>query len=133
VCVTTSRNADRLIRRGFRIAHRLKADWHVAYVHVGLSISDETSKRVQALQDLTGRLGGKYETEHANTHKRLPEVILHKAAEYRSTQMIVGQSARGFWQSLLGKSVVKSILRNGRHMDVLVVADYDPNIRIEDN
>ncbi|QJD86551.1 histidine kinase [Cohnella herbarum] len=133
VCVTTSGNADRLIRRGFRIAHRLKADWHVMYVHVGQSINDETNKRIQALQDLTGRLGGKYETERASTSKQLPEVILRKAAEYRSTQMIVGQSARGFWQSLLRKPVVKSILRHGRHMDVLVVADYDPNIRIEDN
>ncbi|WP_239616252.1 histidine kinase [Cohnella mopanensis] len=133
VCVTTSANADRLIRRGFRIAHRLKADWHVMYVHVGQSISVETSKRIQALQDLTDRLGGKYETQHCESNKQLPEVILEKALQHHSTQMIVGQSARGFWQSLLRKPVVKSILRHGRHMDVLVVADYDPNIRMEDD
>ncbi|MCD9020395.1 histidine kinase [Cohnella silvisoli] len=133
VCVTTSSNADRLIRRGFRIAYRLKAEWHVMYVHVGREINEEAGKRIQALQDLTGRLGGKYETQHAESFKQLSDVILAKAAEYHSTQMIVGQSARGFWQSLRRKSVVKTILRHGRHMDVLVVADYDPHIRIDND
>lgn len=103
------------------------------YVHVGPSVGEATSKRIQALQELTGRLGGKYETRHADSYKEVPNVILEMAARYRSTQMIVGQSARGFWQSLLRKSVVKSILRHGRHMDVLVVADYDPNIRMGDD
>ncbi|WP_256758591.1 histidine kinase [Cohnella sp. WQ 127256] len=131
VCITISCNADRLIRRGFRIAHRLKADWHVIYVHVGPVISEEVQKRIQVLQDLTGRLGGKYETQRAESYKQLPEVILEKAAQLHSTQMIVGQSARGFWQSLLRKSVVRSILRHGRHMDVLIVADFDPHMRIE--
>jgi two-component system sensor histidine kinase KdpD len=131
VCVTTSRNADRLIRRGFRIAYRLKAEWHVIYVHVGQAIDDDVSKRIRELQVLTGKLGGKFEKQHAGSHKELPEVILAKAAEYHSTQMIVGQSERSFWQSLLRKSIVKSVLRHGRHMDVLVVADYDPHIRLD--
>jgi two-component system sensor histidine kinase KdpD len=131
VCVTTSRNADRLIRRGFRIAYRLKAEWHVMYVHVGQEIDDDVSKRIRELQVLTGKLGGKFEKQHAGSHKELPEVILAKAVEYHSTQMILGQSARSFWQSLMRKSVVKSVLRHGRHMDVLVVADYDPHIRLD--
>jgi two-component system sensor histidine kinase KdpD len=131
VSVTTSSNADRLIRRGFRIAHRLKADWHVMYVHVGAEISEEVQKRIQALRDLTGRLGGQFETQHCESQKKLPAVILAKAAAYQSTQIIVGQSARGFWASLLRQSIVKTILRHGRHMDVLVVADYDRHIHIE--
>jgi len=51
------------------------------------------------------------------------------ANERDGTQMIVGQSKRSFWQRLLKGSVVKTVLRRARHMDVLVVADYDPNVR----
>ena len=50
--------AERLIRRGFRIAHRLKAAWYVAFPlerHHSLSHDDE--KRMTALQTLTERLG----------------------------------------------------------------------------
>ena len=50
--------AERLIRRGFRIAHRLKADWYVAFSlerHHSLSLDDE--QRLTALQTLTERLG----------------------------------------------------------------------------
>ncbi|WP_115991395.1 histidine kinase [Cohnella lupini] len=133
VCVTTSGNADRLIRRGFRIAHRLKAEWHVVYVHIGDAISEDVRKRLQTLHDLTGRLGGKFETAQVKSQPLLPGAILSKAAEYHASQMIVGQSTRGFWQSLLRKSVVKTILREGRHMDVLVVADFDPHIQINDD
>lgn len=129
VCVTVSSNADRLIRRGFRIAHRLKADWHVMYVHLGVEISGVVQKRIQTLRDLTVRLGGQFEMEHCHSYKQLPAVILSNAARYHSSQMIVGQSARGFWSSLQRKSIVKTILRHGRHMDVLVVADFDPNVR----
>lgn len=46
-------------------------------------------------------------------------------------RIIVVQSALGFWQSLFHTSVVKTIVRQGRHMDVLVVADYDRHIRTE--
>jgi two-component system sensor histidine kinase KdpD len=131
VCVTTSHNAERLIRRGFRIAHRLKASWHVMYVHTGTIIGEEIQKRIQVLGELVARLGGKFEVGHCKSHNQLPAVILSKAAEYRSTQMIVGQSARGFGRSLFHRSVVRTIVRQGRHMDVLVVADYDPHIRME--
>ncbi|MFC5469296.1 histidine kinase [Cohnella suwonensis] len=131
VCVTTSRNADRLIRRGFRIAHRLKAEWHAMYVHCGGKLSEEERKRIEAMRDLTERLGGKFEVGHAPSRSKLAEAILEKAGQCRSTQMIVGQSARGFWASLFRASVVGAILRRGRRMDVLVVADYDPRIRMD--
>jgi len=132
VCVTTSRNADRLIRRGFRIAHRLKAEWHVVYVHPGSGIPSDVGERLEAMRDLTGRLGGRFEIRETSSLRRIPDVLLETADEYRATQMIVGQSDRGFLSALTRPSVVKTILRRGRHRDVLVVADYDPNIRIDE-
>jgi len=127
VCVTTSGNADRLVRRGFRIAHRLKADWHVVYVQPGDRCDEETGNRLRCIRELTERLGGKFEVCQARSRRAVPEVILAKAAECRATQVIVGQPPRGFRflprLRLRGKSVVTAVLRHGRHMDLLVVAD----------
>lgn len=56
--VGSGQQAERLIRRGFRIAHRLKAAWYVAFPlerHHSLSLDDE--QRLTALQTLTERLG----------------------------------------------------------------------------
>ncbi|MFC5404461.1 histidine kinase [Cohnella soli] len=132
VCVTTSRNADRLIRRGFRIAHRLKAEWHVMFVCRGGMISEEERGRIEAMRDLTERLGGKFEIGQAASRGKVADALLQKAGQLRATQMIVGQSARDFKSALFRVSVVGAIVRHGRRMDVLVVADYDPRIRLDD-
>lgn len=57
VGVTLSENAERLIRRGFRIAFRLKAVWIVTYVHVGECIPERLNPRLEQLKLLTHRLG----------------------------------------------------------------------------
>ncbi len=129
VGVTTGPHAERLIRRGFRIAHRLKAEWHVQHVQVGRIVDGDTEKRMDALRDLTVRLGGQFAVERADTASRIPDILLAKALVYRSTQMIVGQSRRGRWSAWFRNSVVRTALRRGRHMDVLVVADFDPNMK----
>ncbi|MDQ6421716.1 universal stress protein [Paenibacillus sp. LHD-117] len=129
VAVTLSSNADRLVRRGFRIAHRLKAEWHVMYVHPSPSILEKDQKRIDAIRELTERLGGRFEVTLAKTGRDVPRMLLGHAFSFKSTQMIIGQSARGWWQSLLRKSIVRSILSRGRHMDVLVVADFDPELK----
>src|SRR5690606_32566410 len=63
VGITASPNAERLIRRGFRIAYRLKAEWYVIYVHKGHLISDELNKRLERLKELSTRLGGIFEVQ----------------------------------------------------------------------
>jgi two-component system sensor histidine kinase KdpD len=44
--------------------------------------------------------------------------------------MIIGQAKLTLWQELRKGSVVKKILRLTRHMDVLVVADFHPNMSL---
>ncbi|MBB6635270.1 universal stress protein [Cohnella thailandensis] len=124
VAVTLTSNAERLIRRGFRIAHRLKAAWYVTYVQLENQRSEEASRRLEKLQELTVRLGGKFEVLAAEHSKKIASTLIAKANEYGGTQIIAGQSARGFWYRFLRGDVVRTILRRARHMDVLVVADY---------
>ncbi|MFC4770105.1 histidine kinase [Effusibacillus consociatus] len=125
VGVTLSTNAERLIRRGFRIAYRLKADWVVTYVHDHAEVADELKKRIKVLEDLTARLGGKFMMLFARSRRQIPYLLLNKANDIQSTQMIVGQSKRTLWEKIWKRSVIKPILRYGRHMDVLVIADIE--------
>ncbi|WP_229692254.1 histidine kinase, partial [Paenibacillus radicis (ex Gao et al. 2016)] len=50
--------AERLIRRGFRLAYRLKAEWHVHYVSCGTPLDAVQEKKLESLAALTTRLGG---------------------------------------------------------------------------
>lgn len=131
VCVNLSPHAERLIRRGFRIAHRLKAVWIVTHVQADdVLLSPELSERLKAIQQLTERLGGKFELLTTKSRKQITDVVVAKANEYKATQMIIGQSRQTFWQEWWHGSLVKRLLRSSRHMDVLVVADFDPNFQV---
>ena len=58
--MSESRHAERLIRRGFRTAYRLKAEWHVHYVRDGEGRREEVNARMAELEKLTIRLGGSF-------------------------------------------------------------------------
>lgn len=146
VCVTAMSQAERLIRRGFRIAYRLKAAWVVTFVQTGPGSAkadpssslgsassgpdsgDGITGRILELKKLTERLGGKFEMLHAPNRFGLASLLVCKADECKATQLIIGQSKTTWWSRMRYGPDVKKLLRLARHMDVLVVADYDwPN------
>ncbi|MFB5763967.1 histidine kinase [Paenibacillus medicaginis] len=129
VCVTLSARAESLIRRGFRIAHRLKACWYVHFVTLQSEFTEEEQKRIHDLQQLTRRFGGQFELQYARKPREVAQKLLEKANLYASTQMIVGQTKQNVWQRMLTGSTVKSILKYGRHMDVLVVSGFSQKER----
>ncbi|BCG58775.1 histidine kinase [Paenibacillus sp. URB8-2] len=129
VCVKLSQDAEKLIRRGFRTAFRLKAEWIVMYVHTTKVMNEEELKKTQMLESLTNRLGGKFEIVSPGHSAKLADILLAKANERRATQIIIGQCDRPFWKRLWGGTVIKKLLRTARHMDILIVANYDPNIK----
>lgn len=130
VGVTLSANAERLVRRGFRIAYRLKAKWHVFYRHSGQEPTPQEQERLQAIEKLTRRLGGTFEMQRGPRTRKLGEALVRRADELKSTQMILGQSRRSWWQRLWRGEVIRPLLRLARHMDILVVADFDPSAQI---
>jgi two-component system sensor histidine kinase KdpD len=124
VFVPLTDNAERLIRRGFRIAYRLKATWHVLYVRDGgkpLSASEE--KRLAALRNLTERLQGSF-VLLAGTPKHAAAVLVEQAQTLAATQIIMGQSQRSWLGKWLYGDLTGQALRLSRDRDVLVVADY---------
>ncbi|OAB45680.1 universal stress protein [Paenibacillus antarcticus] len=125
VCVELTAHAESLIRRGFRIAHRLKATWYVTYVQLEDSeTKDEDSVRIEALEKLTERLGGHFNILQARRRSHIARVLITQANEHKVTQIIVGQSKLRFIQVIRKGSVVKRLLRAARHVDVLVVARF---------
>lgn len=129
VGVTASPNAERLIRRGFRIAYRLKAEWYVIYVHKGSVIPDGLNKRIDCLKELSSRLGGIFVVQFTDKEREIASVLIDESNERMATQMVLGQSGRNLWRLVRHGSVVKTVLRRARHMDVLIVADHDPHAK----
>ncbi|WP_135547791.1 histidine kinase [Paenibacillus cymbidii] len=127
VCVDTSPRAERLIRRGFRIAHRLKAEWHVQYMQRGHAGSAD-SKRLETLRQLCERLGGKMDVTAIGSRSNVGEALLQRMTELHATQLIIGQSRKPFWHSLFKETVIHFLLRRARQIDMLIVADYDPAV-----
>jgi two-component system, OmpR family, sensor histidine kinase KdpD len=122
VCVTLSSRAESLIRRGFRIAHRLKANWVVQFVAVKTDLTEAQQKRILDLRELTQRFGGIFEMQVVEKRRQVALKLLEQANVYKSTQLIIGQSQTRLWERLLYGNTVKTILKFGRHMDVLVVS-----------
>ncbi|WP_248923958.1 histidine kinase [Paenibacillus hamazuiensis] len=130
VCVNLTPCAERLIRRGFRTAYRLKAAWYVNYVHIGGPPTAELQKRLESLETLTARLGGTF-VVHKGAHiRQIAGILSGKADEAGATQLVIGQSKQNLRNKLRQGSLVNRLIRLSRHRDVLVVADYDPNLAL---
>ena len=123
VCVNLRADSERLIRRGFRIAYRLKAEWYVIFVkHPNERLTDE-KLILDKLISLTHRLGGIFELYTTRDRRSVFKEIKKQLQTKKATQVILGQSARTRWQEIVGGSIVARLLREVRHLDVLIVAD----------
>lgn len=127
VCVNLRADSERLIRRGFRIAYRLKARWHVMYVQDHQSLTAEEEQQLEKLKKLTERLGGVFELGKAAGRRKVFTELVRLMNERQTTQAVIGQSARTRWKEIREGSVIFRLLREVRHMDVLVVADHTPD------
>ncbi|MGG3451819.1 universal stress protein [Domibacillus aminovorans] len=126
VCVNLRHDSERLIRRGFRIAYRLKASWYVCFVKDHSPLTAEEEGMLQKVVSLTERLGGTFEMYEAFNRRKVVTELVHQLNEKSATQVIIGQSARTRLEEIMKGSVVQKLLRLVRHLDVLVVADQKP-------
>jgi two-component system sensor histidine kinase KdpD len=123
VCTNLRNDSERLIRRGFRIAYRLKALWYVAYVKDHHPLTDQEKETLNKIRQLTERLGGIFEQYETGNRRNIFRELVKQMNEKNATQVIIGQSARTRWEEIKKGSVTQRLLREVRHMDVLIVAD----------
>ncbi|ANC76412.1 histidine kinase [Fictibacillus phosphorivorans] len=124
VCVQYGPSAEKLIRRGWRIANRLNAELYVLNVwidHRG-NISQEQRKRIRVWKKLAVEFNAKFILERFRQRK-IPQVITDVAKEHHITQIILGQSARTRWEEIIKGSIVNSIMRNSKNIDIHIVSE----------
>jgi two-component system sensor histidine kinase KdpD len=57
--------------------------------------------------------------------------MVQHTTQFKATQLIVGQSLKPKWWSLRRSSVVHHLLRKARHIDMLIVADFNQQLTLE--
>ncbi|MCJ8012439.1 histidine kinase [Paenibacillus sp. KQZ6P-2] len=121
VCILPGSNSERLIRRGFRIAYRLKATWYVNYIQTNSSSSEDEQLKIDACRKLTESFGGSFETTVVKVWKEIPAMVMDQANHVQATQIIVGQAIRG--QTFRRRKVIRELIRLARDLDVLLVSN----------
>lgn len=119
VAVTPRPLSAQLIRRGWRIAHRLQGKLYVLHVEdPSRPLAPEERGELEKLFVLARELGG----EPVLLRERDPvTAILRFAQDQRITQVVVGQGPPSRWPG--GRSPTERILRLARGFDLLVVAE----------
>ncbi|TVX87185.1 universal stress protein [Paenibacillus agilis] len=132
VCVEPDERAERLVRHGFRIAHRLKAELYVVCLPVANLLPSRGGKNTtnqpflkwsEQTEALTVRLGGTFCVQASVQRRQWAQEAVRLADEHKASQMIVGVPARRMRKSHMGR--MRMLMRIARHMDVLVVTDNE--------
>ncbi len=119
VCISPTQSSLRLLRRGWRIAERLKAEISAVYVEsrptnateretIGndFALADRLKIPVVTLQG--GDIAGE---------------IIKYAKENGITQIVMGHSDRSRWQEFVKGSIINRITGELRTVDILIVAN----------
>ena len=116
VCLSPSQESLRLLRRGWRIAQRLHAD--LVAVYVATNAPSETERKI--LHDdfaLAERLNIGVVTLHGDVAQEL----IRYARDNEITQIVIGHSSRSRWQEFVKGSIVNTLIRELRTVDILIV------------
>ncbi|CAM4197329.1 histidine kinase [Bacillus manliponensis] len=124
VCVQYSSTAEKLIRRGWRMANRLNAELYVLNVErENIETLSEAKKRViEEWRALTEQFDAMFLLKEAKGNKPA-NIIIQVANDLQVTQILLGQSARTRWEEIRKGSIVNEIMRQTKYIDIHIVAD----------
>jgi len=119
VCISPDKPSGRLLRRGWRIAHRLRGDIVAVYVPVG-----KPTLQQQAVLENDFQLANRLDIRIERTSgSRVSDALAEYASNNQVTQIIIGHSGRTRWQEFWLGSIVNDLVRKVRGIDVLIVAN----------
>lgn len=118
ICVQHNITAERLIRRGYRMANRLNAELYI--LHVTRDAMEEKEK-VDYVRQLCSTFDAHFLLLKSN--KRIAHAIVSEAKKHFITQILLGQSARTRWEEIWKGSIVNTIMRQTCNIDIHIVAD----------
>ncbi|MBE3568868.1 MAG: universal stress protein [Bacillales bacterium] len=119
VCVNYRPNAEKLIRRGWRIAHRLNAELYILHIKPS-GYQDE--KAIHEWKKLSEQFGATFIIQEAKSRK-VAQQIVEVSRQYKITQIVMGMSARTRWEEIWKGSIINVIMRKLKYVDVFIVSD----------
>jgi two-component system, OmpR family, sensor histidine kinase KdpD len=124
VCLSSrSPNAERLLRRGARLADRLNAPWYVVYVKTPTEeahlVEAATQRQITNMLTLTQQMGG---TPLESRGSDIVEAIATFAKEYGITHLVLGRTQRPWYRRFWEESILEQLLREVPDVDVIVVS-----------
>jgi two-component system, OmpR family, sensor histidine kinase KdpD len=124
VCVDASTQAQNLIRRGWRMAHRYRTELLAVFIETP-RWSSATPEQKRALEEnlrFAEDLGAEPIRVQASDVAR---ALMRVAHEKNVGSIIIGHSRHGVLHEILRRSVVQNLLRLAGDVDVHIVADRD--------
>ncbi|MGD6855879.1 KdpD-like non-kinase potassium sensor [Bacillus infantis] len=124
VCVQYGPTAEKLIRRGWRMAHRMKAELYILNVAAEKrsDSSPVNEQKIKEWQMLAEQFNAKVIIEERRSRKPAA-VIIEVAKKLNVTQILLGQSARTRWEEIKKGSIVNMIMRETSNIDIHIVSD----------
>lgn len=124
VCVQYGPTAEKLIRRGWRMAHRMKAELYILNVTAEKrsDSSPVNEQKIKEWQMLAEQFNATIILEEKRSRKPAA-VIIEVAKKLNVTQILLGQSARTRWEEIKKGSIVNMIMRETSNIDIHIVAD----------
>ncbi|GAA4828588.1 sensor histidine kinase KdpD [Sphingosinicella ginsenosidimutans] len=125
VAVSELPGADGLVRATKRLADALRAPWTAVHIETprARAFTDEERQRVAAVLQLARQLGGRVSSLSAPS---VIEGVKRFAEDNRTTQIVVGKSARSRWFELRHGSVVDRLVRETPGVAVHVLPLDEP-------
>ncbi|WP_203363623.1 KdpD-like non-kinase potassium sensor [Bacillus sp. REN10] len=123
VCVQNNQSAEKLIRRGWRIASRLKTKLIILHIsrEASMNRKPDERKKIKEWKKLATQFNAHFIVEPLNK-RNIATAITDVAIKNNVTQLILGQSARSRWEELIKGSIVDHIMRHSHEMDIHIVS-----------
>lgn len=121
VCISAHPDAQRLIRRGFRVADRMCGELIILYVqHKGKKLPEEYRQSLEEHKKLTERLEGKFMEIEAFS---IVDAVVNVAKQKKVTQIIVGESLKDIsFFNPFKPAIPYQIFQRTANIDVYIVA-----------
>lgn len=136
LCVRPETDAQRVIRRGWRMAKRINAELLAVYVKEQrgwarrtLTESPERDERIKALRELCEVLGAEFIEVEA---KNAAEGIVRVARERKATRIVLGRSKQGRLTRIFSEPLILQILSKVSNVDLYVIGEEDVGPIVEE-
>ena len=124
VCISPSKTARKLIRRGARLANRYKCEWYVVTVNCTSRLVKQISNQEQALLkghfQLAEQLGGHVVQL---TGKSVSQELAKWANEKHITQIFIGYPKRTKIETIIRGSTVNKLIRMLNNIDLHLISN----------